>query len=101
MLDELTKETFEERRGEAFRLTDPSGEATAEPVELTLRAVRGTGLQGKAPREQFAVHFDGPKDPILPQQIYHLENEHMGELDLFLVPVAQDDEGTTYEAVFT
>ena len=101
MLEKLTKETFEERKGETFRLTDPSGEATSEGVELTLKNVGGTGLRGKAPREQFSLHFDGPKEPLLPQRIYHLENDAMGEIDLFLVPVAQDEEGTTYEAVFT
>lgn len=97
MLDKLTKETFEARKGEAFKLTD---EAAGE-VELKLAEVQGTGLQGKAPREQFSLHFHGPPEPVLPQQIYRLENAEMGALDIFLVPVARDDEGTTYEAVFT
>lgn len=97
MLDKVTKDTFEPRKGETFRLTD---EAAGE-VELKLASVQGTGLQGKAPREQFSLHFHGPREPLLPQQIYHLENAEMGALDLFLVPVARDDEGTTYEAVFT
>ena len=104
MLETLTKDTFAEHQGEVFRLTEVSGEgseATTEPVELTLRKVGGTGLQGRADREQFSLHFDGPREPLLPQKIYHLENDGMGALDLFLVPVAQDDEGTTYEAVFT
>lgn len=97
MLDKLTRETFEPRKGEAFRLTD---EAAGE-VELKLAAVQGTGLQGKAPREQFSLHFHGPREPMLPQKIYRLENDELGAMDLFLVPVARDDEGTTYEAVFT
>lgn len=97
MLDKLTRDTFEPRKGETFKLTD---EAAGE-VELTLASVQGTGLQGKAPREQFSLHFHGPADPVLPQQIYRLENDELGALDIFLVPIAQDDEGTTYEAVFT
>jgi hypothetical protein len=97
MLDKLTKDTFEPRKGEAFKLTD---EAAGE-VELKLASVQGTGLQGKAPREQFSLHFHGPREPVLPQQIYHLENAEMGALDLFLVPVARDEEGMIYEAVFT
>jgi hypothetical protein len=97
MLDKLTKDTFEPRKGEAFKLTD---EAAGE-VELKLASVQGTGLQGKAPREQFSLHFHGPREPVLPQQIYHLENAEMGALDLFLVPIARDAEGTIYEAVFT
>lgn len=97
MLDKLTKDTFEPRKGEAFVLTH---EAAGE-VELKLASVQGTGLRGKAPREQFSLHFHGPREPVLPQQIYHLENAEMGAMDLFLVPVARDDEGMTYEAVFT
>lgn len=97
MLDKVTKETFESRKGETFTLTDEeAGELALELVE-----VRGTGLQGKAAREQFSVHFRGPGQPSLPQRIYRLENTEMGALDIFLVPIARDDEGTTYEAAFT
>jgi len=98
MLDQLTKETFEPRRGEVFRLTD---EHLPEPLDLTLATVRGNDLRGRADREQFSLHFHGPRDPILPQQIYRLENAELGAMDLFLVPVARDEDGVTYEAVFT
>lgn len=98
MLDKLTKETFEPRKGESFTLTH---ETASGELELTLASVQGTGLQGKAKREQFSVHFNGPAEPILPQSIYRLENKEMGTMELFLVPVARDDEGVTYEAVFT
>ncbi len=97
MLDKLTKDSFLPRRGEAFRL---AGAASGE-IDLELADVRSTGLQGRAAREQFSLHFHGPREPLLPQRIYRLENTEMGVLDLFLVPVARDDDGTTYEAVFT
>lgn len=97
MLDKVTKETFEPRKGETFRLSDE----TFGELELELGEVRGTGLQGRAVREQFSLHFHGPREPLLPQQIYRLENAELGTMDLFLVPVARDDEGVTYEAVFT
>lgn len=97
MLDKATRETFEPRKGETFRLSD---ETTGE-LELTLADVRGTGLQGKAAREQFSLQFHGPRELVLPQKIYRLENDELGAMDIFLVPVARDDEGTTYEAVFT
>lgn len=97
MLDKLNRETFEPRMGETFRL---AAEGAGE-VKLELAEVRGTGLQGRAVREQFSLQFHGPREPLLPQKIYRLENAELGALDLFLVPVAQDEEGTTYEAVFT
>lgn len=97
MLDKVTKETFEPRKGETFELSDEA----AGTLDLKLAAVRGTGLQGQAPREQFSLHFHGPADPVLPQKIYRLKNAEAGEMDLFLVPVARNDDGVTYEAVFT
>lgn len=100
MLDKMTRETFEPRKGESFTLTTGDDGETGE-IELQLAHVRGTGLQGKAKREQFALHFHGPRDPILPQKIYRLANAELGTLEIFLVPVARDDERVTYEAVFT
>lgn len=100
MLDKMTKETFEPRKGESFELAIGEGGETGT-IDLRLAEIRGTGLQGKATREQFALHFHGPSEPLLPQQIYQLENAEMGALEIFLVPVARDDEGVTYEAVFT
>lgn len=97
MLDKVTKETFEPRKGETFKLSDDE----AGTLDLTLTKVQGNGLRGRADREQFSLHFEGPADPLLPQKIYHLENADAGAMDLFLVPVAKDEEGVTYEAVFT
>lgn len=97
MLDKMTRETFEPRQGETFRLTDEE----AGEIALELTEVRGTGLHGKAAREQFSLHFRGPHEPLLPQRIYRLENATTGAMDIFLVPIARDDEGTTYEAIFT
>lgn len=97
MLDNVTKETFEPRQGETFKLTDEE----AGEIALELAEVRGTGLDGKAAREQFSLHFHGPREPLMPQRIYRLENATAGAMDIFLVPIARDDEGTTYEAIFT
>lgn len=97
MLGKVTRETFEPRQGEIFRLTDEE----AGEVALELTEVRGTGLQGKAAREQFSLRFHGPREPLLPQRIYRLENAAAGAMDIFLVPIARDDGGATYEAIFT
>jgi hypothetical protein len=39
--------------------------------------------------------------PVLPQRIYQLHHQRLGALDIFLVPIKRDANGTTYEAVFT
>ena len=97
MLDKLTKETFEPIKGQVFQLA--LGEDRHLPLELA--AVLGTGLKGLASREQFSLHFRGPRTPALPQRIYRLEHPQLGALDIFLVPIRSDSSGMTYEAVFT
>jgi hypothetical protein len=51
-------------------------------------------------REPFRLAFLGPTDPALPQQTYRLEHDVLGTLDIFLVPIARNAAGTTYEAIF-
>lgn len=97
VLDKLTKEIFEPMTGAVFEVQ--LGEGQTLPLELS--AVRGNGLQGMAKREQFSLHFRGPASPALVQRIYHLEHAQFGGLDIFLVPIARDAAGMTYEAVFT
>lgn len=97
MLDQLTKETFDARKGDTFRLTD---EHVGE-LPLVLAEVLTNGLRGGGGRQQFSLHFHGPGEPLLPQRIYRLENDAAGALDLFLVPVGRDDDSVVYEAVFT
>jgi len=41
--------------------------------------------------------FQGGPDPPLPQRIYRVEHDELGELEIFLVPIAPD----RYEAIFS
>jgi hypothetical protein len=50
--------------------------------------------------ESFSLLFLAPAGAPPVQRIYRLEHERLGELDLFLVPVARDGQGLYYEAVF-
>jgi hypothetical protein len=50
--------------------------------------------------ETFSLFFHGPPDRFLPQGIYRLRQAKLGELEIFLVPIAQDKDGFQYEAVF-
>lgn len=97
----LTFDLFAERLGEPFTVTV----AGHEPLVLRLADAResaqpaGPGPDGQD-RLQFAVELRGPRDPLLGQATYELHHADLGRLVLFLVPVARDDEGTTYEAAF-
>ena len=69
------------------------------PLHLILISVSerlGPGTR----RQPFSILFLGPPDPVLPQRIYRLEHDVLGVLEIFLVPIRRDADGTTYEAVF-
>ncbi len=50
--------------------------------------------------EPFTLLFRGPRDTPLDQRIHRLEQDRLGTLEIFLVPVRPDDRGPLYEAVF-
>lgn len=98
MLDKLTRESFEPHIGSTFEIQV----SDRENVELELVETSPIGEAPKKGRQAFSCVFRGP-NALLPQQIYPLKHKEMGELQLFLVPVAHDEEKgeTLYEAVFT
>ena len=68
------------------------------PVDLTL--VQVSDLVSAARQELFSLVFHGPPDTLLPQRMYHMENERLGVIQLFIVPIGQNADGYAYEAVF-
>jgi hypothetical protein len=88
------KSLFSESLNSKFIL----GQGGTESIELELVELKdGTS---DATSESFALLFRGPGTFVLPQQIYTLKHSHLGEFDLFLVPVGRDANGSYYEAVF-
>lgn len=51
-------------------------------------------------QERFSLLLLGPPDKFLGQGIRHLHHDELGEFDLFLVPIGQDEAGVSYEIVF-
>ncbi|MFI5120546.1 MAG: DUF6916 family protein [Thermoanaerobaculia bacterium] len=94
MLDRLTREDFLPRVGETFRVAESGADLVL--IEATAFSGAGAGPR-KAP---FSLFFRGPKQPVLPQRIWALENEALGRLEIFLVPIGPDADGMRYEAVF-
>ena len=75
-----------------------------ENRKIELRLIRAAKVMeneaARLARTPFSLFFLGPV--LLPQQIYRLTHDGFGEpLDIFLVPIARDASGFTYEAVFT
>lgn len=101
VLDKLTVDTFKGEIGKTFRLTPAEGPM----LDLVLIEARDLSLKSSAPgakRAPFALVFRSvsSKGPVLPQRIYALENETLGRLEIFLVPIGADKDGVRYEAIF-
>ena len=78
-----------------LQLTSVTSHATETSYFRT--APEGSDLR----QEGFTLLFCAPNRPALPQRIYSLEHETLGKIEMmFLVPVAEDENGRYYEAVF-
>jgi hypothetical protein len=94
-LHELTLATFEPRVGDSFTI-----DAAPVLVELVLESANAAG-ERPGGREPFSLVFRGPLEPLLAQAIYRLEHADLGALEIFIVPIGQDADSTSYEAIFT
>jgi hypothetical protein len=92
MLENLTVDDFRPLQGDRFRIA-PDG-ASAFEVELVEVTEIPRDPGGRAP---FSLVFQGGPNPPVEQRIYRVEHDELGELDIFLVPIAVD----RYEAVFS
>jgi hypothetical protein len=94
MLENLTREDFAACVGSNFRLCPdhPDGFNLLVEQVSPLKAVEG--------QESFSVYFHGPADRLVPQATYALEHERLGRMELFIVPIKQDQDGVRYEALF-
>jgi Domain of unknown function (DUF6916) len=94
MLDTLHYEDFVQHVNTRFQM-QLSEDTT---VEIELVSVED---KSSSPRqEQFLLTFRAPLEAPPVQWLYQLRHERLGSGRLFLVPIARDEEGLTYEAVF-
>jgi len=56
--------------------------------------------RGDALRAPFSLLFRNGAAIVFPQQIYPMQHPRVGELGIFLVPIAQERAGFLYQAVF-
>ena len=94
----MQKADFEGHLGEEFRIL-PEGQ---DPLVAKLHEVSGLAADSES-RDPFSILFLAPETPLLPQKIYGVENDALGRLELFLVPLGptRDEGGMIYEAVFS
>jgi len=94
MLENLTAATFSEILNTKFRLH------LSESDLLELELFNVEDLSSSPRQERFSILFRGPLDPAIWQGMYKMEHEQLGTLDLFIVPIAKEEDGMVYEAVF-
>ena len=96
MTERLNQAAFTRNLNTKFRILDKSS-----PVVIEAELVEVEEKSTSRKLEQFSILFIGPAEPCLPQSTYEIEHREMGNFDLFLVPIASDKNGTSYEAVFS
>lgn len=95
-------DSFVPALGTTFRVMS----ASVGPHDLVLSSVTPAASLSpdhpNRPLRAFSLLFQGPAEPVLPQQIYALEQAHLGTFELFLVPIGPDRASgrMRYEAIF-
>lgn len=94
----LSLEHFAARLNETFiALSD--GNASFILVEARPLSLSKAMLPAMA-RAPFSLIFRNTLPIMFMQKIYHLRHQAMGELGIFLVPIARDRDGFLYQAIF-
>ena len=93
MTENFNYETFAGQLNTKFALPDE-----AQPFELELVEVTEPTIT--ASQTFFSLFFLGKPDLLLPQGTYRISHEQLGEMMLFLVPIAREEGGFKYEAAF-
>lgn len=77
--------------------------AALNDMDVDFVLVEARPVQGHAPhaaRQPFSLLFRNTAPFLFPQQIYPMRHPRVGEVGIFLVPVAQEQAGFLYQAVF-
>ncbi|HVE15971.1 MAG TPA: hypothetical protein VNB29_04500 [Chthoniobacterales bacterium] len=96
LLGQLTATDFEPLLDDSFLLLHQNIE-----IPLTLVEIRPSASKPPAGlRPPFSILFRSLPGPALPQGSYWISSEKLGRMELFIVPIRTDGDGSYYEAVF-
>ena len=93
MADDYTADDFRGAVDGTFDI-----ESDGETLGLVLERVQDLP-PGVRESGSFRLHFRGPREPVVPQGLYRF-TRGADAYDIFIVPIAQNDKGTAYEAIF-
>ena len=104
MLNKLTSADFSPHLNQTFKIHYHSTKVLEVQLVLEVELIEVAEYAGKSKRPSkrrpFSILFRGPKDANLPQGVYKIEQDKMGTVELFLVPIMPDEKGSLYESVF-
>ncbi len=95
-MDLLTLEHFSGCVNETFTAALNEGEIEFVLVEARALPTR----MPNAMRAPFSLLFRNTAVFLFPQQIYQMRHPKIGEVGIFLVPIAREREGFLYQATF-
>jgi hypothetical protein len=102
VLDRMTAADFTPAIGQKFAIpAEDGGRVELDLVDARLHDPEADLVDASGARSPFTLEFRGPADLPLPQHIYRLEHPDFEPLEIFIVPVGRDGNGTTYEAIFS
>lgn len=90
----LTIDDFAGQKGRNYEIT--AGNGTLTVVLDEVQPLPGSQRQGGG----FRLIFRGPLTPYCPQGVYPIRRGNVEPDPIFIVPIAQSEKGTQYEAVF-
>lgn len=95
----VTHETFSPCVGDMFQVVFDEGVTYPLVLERAIvKAQRANDIHRRAP---FSLFFTGPGPHVLQQGSYRMQHVKLGELNIFIVPVAETDGGFRYQAAFS
>jgi hypothetical protein len=95
MLAQLNPTTLAEHVGTQFDVINDPANVLSLTLTKVVEHVKAEHYHA------FSLFFHGPSNPYMPQATYKLKHAQLGDIELFLVPIAKDKDGFEYEAAFT
>jgi hypothetical protein len=93
----LSKQTFENINNKVFEiLFEVDNSSSCDLIEIS--SPKSNPENGN---QSFSLLFQSNSADVYPQGTYVIKNDEIPETALFLVPIATNDTGVKYEAIFS
>jgi len=96
----MTLGDFASRVNDTFTVELDQGQGKAPFVLVEARPLAAETVQAGQTREPFSLLFRNEASILFPQRIYRMHHQSTGEFGVFLVPIAREQAGFLYQAVF-